>query len=130
MNRFRQWMTGRYGMDELGIFMVVVYFALSVINIFASSRVILFLNYAIFIIWALRVLSRNTYKRQRENDKFKVLFHPVQAMANLWKRKFREKDTSRFFKCPQCKQTIRVPKGKGKIAIRCPKCGTEFVKRT
>ena len=130
MNRLRQFMIGRYGVDELGIFMLIVYVVLSVINIFVSTPVIVLICYAIFFLWVFRAFSRNIYKRQQENQKFLVISKPFRAMINLWKRKFKEKDTSRFFKCPGCKQTIRVPKGKGKIAIRCPKCGNEFVRRT
>lgn len=130
MNRLRQFMIGRYGVDELGIFMLIVYVVLSVINIFVSTPVIVLICYAIFFLWVFRAFSRNIYKRQQENQKFLVISKPFRAMINLWKRKFKEKETSRFFKCPGCKQTIRVPKGKGKIAIRCPKCGNEFVRRT
>ena len=112
MNRLRQFMIGRYGVDELGIFMLIVYVVLSVINIFVSTPVIVLICYAIFFLWVFRAFSRNIYKRQQENQKFLVISKPFRAMINLWKRKFKEKDTSRFFKCTGCKQTIRVPKGK------------------
>lgn len=130
MERLRRWMIGRYGMDELGLFMLIVYFILSVLNIFLSTPILVVINYAIVILWFFRALSRNIYKRQQENQKFLVLSKPFRGMIHLWKRRFKEKDTSRFYKCPECKQTIRVPKGKGKIAIRCPKCNNEFVRRT
>lgn len=130
MNRFREWMIGRYGVDQLGIFMLAVYFILTVINMFVSSKVIVLICYAIAILCLFRAFSRKIYKRQQENNKFLALSRPAQSLVRLWKRKFREKDTSRFYKCPGCKQTIRVPKGKGKIEIRCPKCGARFVKRT
>ena len=130
MNRLRQWMIGRYGVDQMNMFLFGVYIVLSVVNIFANSKIIVLLCYAIFFVWLFRTFSRNIYKRQRENDKFLVLIQPAKAMINLWKRSFREKDVSRFYKCPGCKQVIRVPKGKGKIEIRCPKCSTRFVKRT
>jgi ribosomal protein L37AE/L43A len=65
-----------------------------------------------------RTLSRNTYKRYQENRKFLAL-----------QQRIKDRD-HRYFSCPRCKQTVRVPRGKGKIAISCPKCKEKFIKKT
>lgn len=129
MNWLRNFMTGRYGGDQLSIATLVLYLILSVINMFAASPIVLALSYVLVFVWAFRFFSRNIYKRQAENRKFLQLMQPFSAMITLWKRRFTERD-SRFFRCPKCHQIIRVPKGKGRIAIRCPKCRDEFIKRT
>ena len=37
--------------------------------------------------------------------------------------------TYRYFKCPECKQKMRAPKGRGKIKVTCKHCHTQFVKK-
>ena len=65
-----------------------------------------------------------------ENQKFLTLRYKTISKWNLMKKHWAESKTHRFFKCPQCKQKVRVPKGRGKICITCPKCKTEFVKKS
>jgi uncharacterized C2H2 Zn-finger protein len=129
-NRFQQFMVGRYGGDQLGVFLIVVFMIMGALTFFVPSIIIVLLSYAIFGWWLFRFLSRRITRRHEENQMFLKLAAPFISARKLWQRKFRERNTSKFYKCPQCRQNIRVPKGKGKIAIRCPKCGTEFVKRT
>ena len=33
-----------------------------------------------------------------------------------------------YYRCPQCRQKLRVPRGRGRIQISCPRCGTQFIK--
>ena len=74
---------------------------------------------AVLLGWALfRTLSRNTYKRYQENRKFLQIFDRLKDRQH------------RYFDCPKCRQTVRVPRGKGKIAISCPKCGEKFIRKT
>ncbi len=127
----RRFMYGRYGSDQLNIVLLVV----SVLLSFVSSLLSLFLRgsriYAL-VLWPLflvltygllgfaifRMLSRNIYRRQRENQRWKNL-------------RLRFTDRShRYFRCPHCKQTMRVPRNRGKINIRCPKCGEKFTRNT
>ena len=129
-NSFRQFMYGRYGSDELNMALLAAALVLSVLNsmfsaVFrghaAMSVVTLCVSvviYALLIYGIFRIFSRNIYKRRRENRKF----------LNFWNR-LRDRE-HRYFNCPQCKQTVRVPKNRGKINIRCPKCSERFIKTT
>ena len=118
----RSFMTGRYGTDRLNMAILsvgLVASLLSVIFKFAPVNLILFILSYSMMFWAIfRCLSRNTYKRYQENRKF----------LQLWGRlKDRE---HRYFDCPKCRQMVRVPRGKGKISITCPRCREKFVKKT
>lgn len=118
----RQFMTGRYGTDKLnsailwigvGAILLSMFIRIPLVNLLLTL-----LSYVLMGIAIFRTLSRNTYKRYQENRKFLVF---------LQRLKDRE---HRYFSCPRCKQTVRVPKGKGKIAISCPKCREKFIRKT
>ena len=83
MNWLRNFMTGRYGGDQLSIATLVLYLILSVINMFAASPIVLALSYVLVFVWAFRFFSRNIYKRQAENRKFLQLMQPFSAMITL-----------------------------------------------
>lgn len=119
---FRHFMMGRYGTDKLnmailgaGVIACVIsmFFRIPVLNLFLTV-----LSYALMGVAIFRSLSRNTYKRYQENRKY-LMF--------LQKLKDRE---HRYFDCPRCHQQVRVPRGKGKISICCPKCREKFIRKT
>lgn len=117
----RRFMTGRYGTDQLNSVILWTGVIALLVSMFLDSwaGTILWLLAYGCMIWALyRSFSRQTYRRYRENRWF----------LNLLGRT-RDRD-HRYFSCPKCKQQVRVPRGKGKIAITCPKCREKFVRKT
>lgn len=124
-------MYGRYGSDQLNMAILVaavlVSLTNSVLTVFLREStvysgivapILSVVVYGLLIYSFFRMFSRNIYKRQRENRRF----------TQLW---MRLKDrNNRYFRCPNCKQTVRVPRGRGKICIRCPKCGEKFTRKT
>jgi hypothetical protein len=85
----------------------------------------------ILLVWCYyRVFSRQVNKRYQENSRFLRFFAPVTKFYRRLYQRLACVKTHRYFKCPQCKQELRVPKGKGEIEITCPKCHTKFRKRT
>ena len=126
MGRFsracRRFMEGRYGNDKLNMAILIAGLVVSIVNIFmpfAAVRLVLTLvSYVLMGLAIFRCLSRNTYKRYRENRRYL-----------LWLQRYRDKQ-HRYFDCPRCRQQVRVPKGKGKINISCPKCNHRFIKKT
>ena len=115
---FRYFMYGRYGSDKLSIVLMVVGVALSLISGFANSSYLGLLAYIPLILAIYRMYSRNIFKRKQENQKFLALIARVKDRSN------------RYFACPRCHRTVRVPKGKGKIMIKCPVCGERFSKKS
>ena len=119
---FRHFMQGRYGTDRLNMAILCVGLAASLLSAFIPvPSVCLFfwaLSYGLMF-WAIfRCLSRNTYKRYQENRKFLQIFDRLKDRQH------------RYFSCPKCRQTVRVPRGKGKISISCPRCKEKFVRKT
>ena len=118
----RSFMSGRYGTDRLNMVILgtgLVASLLSVLIPVVPFNLIFWgLSYGLMI-WAIfRTLSRNTYKRYEENRRFLQLVQRVKDRDH------------RYFDCPKCRQLVRVPRGKGKIAITCPRCREKFVKKT
>lgn len=129
-----QWLTklmyGRYGTDALGFFMLILVLILDVIFTFTGWDILYLFSFllAVWCIW--RIFSRNISRRYAENQKFMQVFSPVQNMIVSKISAARDLKTHRHFRCPSCKQKIRVPRGRGKIQITCPKCGQEFIKKS
>ena len=139
MNRFRFWlqnfMTGRYGADQLNRFMLWVSLGLMLLQLLFGRRIRLLsyfypLALILLILCYFRMFSRNYQKRAEENQKFLELKGKAATFLKREKEYFEQRKTHHIYKCPSCKQKIRVPKGKGKICITCPKCHTEFIKKS
>lgn len=128
LQRLRQFMYGRYGTDRLNIALLVVYFLLNLL--LPSSPYVLRLIPLAILAWSFyRILSRNIYARRHENEVFMQYFNRVAGVLVKWNNRL--KDTShKYAKCPTCRQTLRLPKGRGKLNVTCPKCGSHFSKRT
>ena len=118
----RSFMAGRYGTDRLNMVILCSGLGASILSVLVPvppfNLVFWALSYALMI-WAIfRSLSRNTYKRYQENRKFLQIFDRLKDRQH------------RYFDCPKCRQMVRVPRGKGKISITCPRCREKFVKKT
>ncbi len=126
MNRLRNklisFMYGRYGVDELYIFLLVLYFALFILNCFLSSIVINAISLVALFFAIFRSMSKNYPKRRRENELFLKLYRPIKSEAILLKDRIKDFRTARYRKCPHCRITIKLPNKKGKHTVVCPKC--------
>ena len=121
-NKLRQFMAGRYGTDKLNTCILVLGVIVSIVAAILRNPwlklVFATLSY-VLMFWAIfRTFSRNTYKRYQENRKFLMLLDRIKDRKH------------RYYSCPRCRQPVRVPRGKGKIAITCPKCKEKFIKKT
>lgn len=128
--KIQQFMVGRYGADELSKFTSTMIMVCLVCSIFTKESLFYWLGIFLIGYSYFRMFSKNIQARYAENQKFLNIRYKVIAKWNLTKKHMAESKTHRFFKCPQCKQKVRVPKGRGKICITCPKCKMEFVKKS
>ncbi len=124
--RFASFMVGRYGVDRLYYFLLAICFAIIVVNIFVNSFILSLMESALFAYAIFRVLSRNIYKRQQENEKFIKFADKPKKFFNLQKCKKRDKNTHVYRKCPSCKNNLRLPKQKGEHTVVCPCCKHRF----
>ena len=133
INRFSQFMVGRYGIDAFGKFLNIVAIILFFLALITRIRVFYLLGLAIIAYNYFRMFSRNINKRYAENlnyltakNKLKYFFEQLKGRI----KPGQDAKTHKVYKCPSCRQKVRVPKGKGRIEITCPKCSTKFIKRT
>ena len=118
----RHFMAGRYGTDKLNTTILGAGLVICLITMFVPiwpvNLVMTAISYTLMF-WAIfRCLSRNTYKRYQENRRYLTFIERLKDREH------------RYFDCPKCRQPVRVPRGKGKIAITCPKCREKFIKKT
>ena len=119
---------GRYGVDQLTFAMLLLSM---VMVMFTRGRLwpLSVLGFLLLGLAYFRMLSRNISARAQENGVFLRYWYKVK---NLWNRLLGQMSDKnhRYFRCPQCYQQLRVPRGRGKIAITCPRCSHEFIKKT
>ena len=128
--RMQRFMAGRYGNDQLNQFIFIVAIISMVLEIITRQSLFYTVTLVLLILAYVRVFSRNINKRYEENMKF---LQKKDAILNKFrKQKYYAAQRRNFhiYTCPQCKQKIRIPKGKGKISITCPKCRTSFIKKS
>lgn len=125
-----RFMTGRYGLDSLGKCILVIAIIISLLAPFFRSELMNLLAWALLIYTYFRIFSKNIYKRYAENQAYLVKTAKIRHLFTKQKNMMKQRKTHHIYKCPTCKQKIRIPKGKGKIEIRCPKCYTTFIKNS
>ena len=134
MNKFKAKLTafmyGRYGVDEFGRFLMGVALVLLIITIFIRIPILYYFALAVLVYAYFRILSKNRSKRYEENRAYANLRYKFVCRKQTFVNRMKDSKTHRIFKCPNCSQKIRVPRGKGKICIKCPKCRIEFIKKT
>lgn len=134
-NRFNEWRRKMYGNDELGIFLLILCVVLQVIAVatmsFGIGQLFSLLSFGVLVFQIYRTFSNNKGARIAENNKFKMAFKkPSKWISDQRYYADQKKKGYTFFVCPHCGEVCRVPKGKGKIKITCPKCSTTFIKKS
>ena len=130
MNRFRQFMYGRYGVDNFSRFLIYTSVIMTLLGTLSRINLLISIAYIPLVYSLYRTFSKNINKRIQENYKYFTIRDRYKHKFNQLIARLRGSKTHKFYTCPSCKQKIRVPKGKGKICITCPKCRAEFIKRT
>lgn len=128
--KMQRFMLGRYGFDDLSKIHLGIAIILMVLSMFVRNSIFYILSLLMLVYVYVRAFSRNISKRQQENQKYLNFRYQRVVKWDAFKKRQAQKKTHRFYKCPQCRQTVRVPKGRGKICITCPKCKTEFIKKS
>ncbi|MBQ4283033.1 MAG: hypothetical protein IJB96_03795 [Lachnospira sp.] len=129
-DRLVKFMYGRYGVDHLSRLIIIIAICLLAVTIFWYNTVVYIIGVILVFYVYFRTFSKNISKRYAENQAYLKLRYKVIGKFNNWKARCKDAKTHKIYRCPSCSQKIRVPKGKGKISIKCPKCRIEFIKKT
>lgn len=128
--KVQNWMQGRYGQDEFSKFLLISSLVFIVLFMIFRFPVFSFIAIGMVIYVLIRTYSKNISLRQKERIGFLRFAYFFRNRFCLIKQKIAERKHYAFFKCRNCRKILRVPKGKGKIKIRCPECGQEIIRRT
>ena len=122
-------MYGRYGNDQLNMVLVLLSLALYLVFAVTSWTFLYAVSFMLMAVALFRCLSRNYDRRRAENGKILSLVQPVTRWYRLRRTIRRDKDHC-YFKCPNCGQQLRVPRGKGRITVTCRGCGASFQEKS
>lgn len=134
MNQFKsafiRFMQGRYGPDQLNNGLLYFALLLTLINSFwLRNAFVTIFCYLLLVIMVWRMFSRKTFQRQKENRQYMDFTRPVRSRCQIIIKNIKDKE-HRYYACPHCYQLVRVPKGRGKIEITCPRCHSEFERKS
>lgn len=124
-NAIHRFMYGRYGNDPLNLFLIILYLVLYLLFAFTQIEFLYWVTMVLVFVSLFRLLSRNIPARRKENAQFMRVAGPAIQWYRFQRTIRRDKD-HRYFKCPNCGQQLRVPRGKGKITVTCRSCGASF----
>lgn len=130
MNIFRNFMIGRYGTDQLSLTLLIIGMVLTFISNAFDLNLLVSLTYIIFLVCLFRIMSKNISARRKENYKFLKYYNPAMAWTKAKYNAIKSSKDYKYFNCPNCKKHLRAPRGKGKISVTCPKCGTKFIQKS
>ena len=128
--KLRQFMIGRYGTDGLNQFLSIASIVMLLISLITRVSLFTYVGMVLLILCYYRSLSRNISKRTEENYKFYTIKDRITSKANGLKDQWANRKLYHYYRCPQCRQKLRVPRGRGRIQISCPRCGTQFIKKS
>lgn len=123
-------MNGRYGVDELSKALAITGLIVLALSNFFGGRIVASLGVAFLAYAGLRPLSKQRQNRQKEYAWYIRQKQRILTRYYKLKNARAQRKVYKFYACPECKQKIRVPKGRNKIRITCPSCRHQFVKKT
>lgn len=134
-DKFYRFMQGRYGVDQFAKFTMGVALVSLVLAIFVNTgssagSLLDMLGLVAIVYTYFRIFSRNISKRAQENQKYLSATAKLRQRLNKEKNMMKQRKDYHIYTCPSCGQKVRIPRGKGKIEISCPKCHSKFVKRS
>ena len=134
-DKFYRFMQGRYGVDQfakfsMGVALVSIVLAIFVNTGSSAGSFLDMLGLVAIVYTYFRIFSRNISKRAQENQKYLSATAKLRQRLNKEKNMMKQRKDYHIYTCPSCGQKVRIPRGKGKIEISCPKCHSKFVKRS
>lgn len=134
--KFSIFMMGRYGQDQLNRLLSITGLIILVVSVVIVrfipllSSVLWIAAVALIVICYWRMFSRNIAARSAENQRYLTFRYKFAVEKQRRAERAAQSKDYKFFKCPKCGVLNRIPKGKGKIEITCPRCGEKFIRKS
>ena len=129
-----RFMQGRYGVDTFSKFLLIFGLAAALLSsVFAGKflGVICYILGVLLIVYCYcRMFSKKVEKRYAENQAFLARTYRLRCFFQKQAGNLSQRKEYHIYKCPGCGQKIRIPRGKGRVEVRCPKCSTAFIKKS
>lgn len=126
MNKIKQFMKGRYGLDHIGLLLALLSMIFAIIAAFNKSKIVSIIPILLLVLMWYRILSKKVLSRKLENDILLTIIKKIRKWFKKQKNKILNSRKYKYFKCPNCKQELRAPRGKGNIVVTCQKCKNKF----
>ena len=123
-------MIGRYGTDGLNQFLSFASIVMLLLSLLTRFSLFTWVGAVLLVLCYYRSLSRNISKRTDENYRYYAIKDRVDSKFRGLKEQWTNRRVYHYYRCPQCHQKLRVPRGRGRIQISCPRCGTQFIKKS
>lgn len=131
LEKFKKYMAGRYGIDQLSNGLNFLFLVFAILGLLLDKIIFLFIGLIFMGFNYYRIFSKNFSKRYNENRIYTNFMSPYYNWLEKIKNKFlkqkkRDRKNYKYFTCKTCGQELRIPKGKGKVTITCPRCKHSF----
>lgn len=128
--KFKNWckrfMQGRYGGDKLSLTLLIAGIVFSMLTSFTQIGIFYYIGLAVYLIALFRMFSRNTAKRAAENQKFLAFFGKLNREIRQFFVRLKNSRKYKYFRCPQCRARLRLPRKVGEVTVTCSKCKNQF----
>ena len=125
-NGFRNFMMGRHGSDQLSFALLVAGIVLSLLTSITGIIIFYYIGLAAYI-WAIfRMFSKNRVKRSAENQKYLNFRNNFKSNISQFFVRLKNAKKYRYFRCPECKARLRLPRKVGEVTVTCGKCRHQF----
>lgn len=124
--KLQKFFIGRNGQDQFGLALMIF----AIIIAFINHWIFGVISWGLLVFAIFRILSKNLVRRRKENAAFLKVWNKVKTPFISWKTKYNQRKFYKIYRCPKCRQKLRVPKYKGKVKVRCTKCGEVFIRKT
>lgn len=125
-NSFRNFMIGRHGSDQLSFTLLIAGIVLSLLSSITGILIFYYLGLAGYIWSIFRMFSRNNAKRSAENYKYMELRRNITSGTSQFFMRVKNMKKYRYFRCPECKSRLRLPRKVGEVTVTCGKCRHQF----
>ena len=122
----QKFMSGRRGADELSMALLIAGLILSLLSGILRLNILYFLGLALYVFAIFRMLSRNLEKRYAGNAAYLKLWQGASSNTKQFFNRMKNMKKYRYFKCPECKSRLRLPRGVGEVTVTCGKCRHAF----